>query len=132
MMKRMKKRGGMARMIIEKELAHTKKARVECPSCGRILVPYLENSDYCQRCYREYLAKYSFWKYNPRKIAPKRDTTEYRVCEILISENIKPRTLIKEYGKDLGLTSVEYIHQIREKYLVRCDTFGYERPDIYK
>ena len=122
----------MERINIEKELKHTKKERVECPRCGRILVPYLENSDLCQKCYREILEKYSFWKYDPRKVRPKIDTTAYRVCEILIGTQIKPRTIIECYGEELGIKSVKYVNNIKEQYLVRCDTFGNEKPDIYK
>lgn len=116
----------------EIELRHTKKARVECPRCGGLLVPYLENSDYCQKCYREILEQYSFWKYDPLKVKPKIDTTAYKVCEILIGTQIKPKTLVEKYGEELGISSVKYVNNIKEKYLVRCDTFGNEKPNIYK
>lgn len=114
----------------EIELRHTKKARVECPKCGKFLVPYLDTSNYCQKCYREMLDRYSFWKYNERVPKPKIDTTAYRVCEILIGTQIKPKTLVDKYGEELGISSVKYVNNIKEKYLVRCDTFGNDKPDI--
>lgn len=125
--------------IVVKEIDYTKmkrpksnKERVMCPICGKFLVPYLINSDCCQNCYRKILSEYSFWKYDDYKIKPKIGTTEYKVCEIMIKENINPKGVIEIYGKELGITSVKYVYNICEKYLAHCDTLGRQRPNIFK
>ena len=127
-------RKNMERNMQEKSIGRKtpKKERVRCPQCGNYCTPYLSNSDWCQKCYREVLEKYCYWKYNEKVERPKKGGTEEKVCEILISENLEPKKVIEKYGAKIGITSRNYVYMISQKYLVKCDLLGNKKPNIYR
>lgn len=116
----------------EKNYKAGKNERVVCPVCKKLKIKYLKNNDYCQKCYREILSKYSFYKYKDENKKPKFGSTEYKVCDIMIYDNIKPKKLVEKYGAELKISSVKYVFSISEKYLEKCDTYGNPRPEINK
>ena len=111
---------------------NNKKEKKVCPRCGKYLMQYIKSSDYCQKCYRQILNRYSFWKYKDENNKPSFDSSEYKICEILMWDMIKPKNLYEKYHEELGIVSVRSIYRVINKYLEKCDTLSESKPDIYK
>lgn len=101
--------------------------KVICPICHKIRMPYLQNSDICQMCYREILDKYAFFKYKDEYDMPKKGTKGYKICEKVVNE----RKSTKDIAEEVGSSRI-YVNYVISRYLVRCDVDGNERPEFIR
>lgn len=100
-----------------------------CVICHEYKVQYTPKYRMCQKCYREYLGENSYYKYKEVK-KPNVGTSAFKICEIAINENLKPREIVEKYGEELNVKNVAYVRSIMTMYLEKCDTMG--RPKAKK
>lgn len=107
----------------------TNENRCWCVMCHEYKVQYTRKYRMCQKCYREYLGENSYYKYKEVK-KPNLGSSAYKICEIAINENLKPREIVEKYGEELNVKNVAYVRSIMTMYLEKCDTMG--RPKAKK
>lgn len=106
---------------------HSKEPKI-CPNCKKFRIPFFKGSDWCQNCYRKYLETYCYYDYKDKK--PKINSNEYKICELIVNKNLKPKEIVEKYGSKIGISSVNYIRNIISKYLEKCDSLGNKKPNI--
>lgn len=92
-----------------------------CRECGEEKSFYKNKYGMCQKCYRKMLEKYSYYDYKDTNVRLK--GMSKRVCELAINSDME----LKEIAEFLNLNA-NYVRQITNKYLVKCDSYGNLKP----
>ena len=74
------------------------------------------------------LVENSYYKWKEGIVKPLENTSAYKICEIGVRENIRPKKLVEKYGEILQVKNVAYVRSIMTMYLERCDTSGKPKP----
>ena len=99
-----------------------------CVICHKFLIRYTPKYNMCQKCYREMLLNFGYYKYKSEKVKPKKDTSAYKICEIARLENLRPKNIVEKYGNELNVKNVAYVRSILNMYMERCDTMEEPKP----
>lgn len=102
--------------------------RCWCEKCHEYKVRYTPKYSLCQKCYREVLVEYSYYRYKAGVKKPDEMSTARKICDIAVSENLRPKKVVEKYGEILGVKNNAYVRSIMTMYLERCDTMGKPKP----